>query len=43
MSSKGLGWAGVSHFEFGMSSSLPLEPAVSWLLVGGAAATGASL
>jgi hypothetical protein len=26
IASKGLGWAGGSHFEFGMSSSLQLEP-----------------
>jgi hypothetical protein len=26
MASKGLGWAGGSHVEFGVSSSLPMEP-----------------
>jgi hypothetical protein len=41
IASKGLGWAGGSHFEFGMSSSLPLEPELA--PCGGAAPTGASL
>jgi hypothetical protein len=29
MTSKELGWAGGSHFEFGMSSSSPFEPVLA--------------
>jgi hypothetical protein len=38
LASKGLRWAGGSHFEFGISSSL-LSRSLNWLLAGGAAPT----
>jgi hypothetical protein len=43
MASKGLGWAGGSQFESGMSSGRFARWSLSWLLVSGAAPTGALL